>query len=207
MFQMTQYNKDHVPTWLARSLQSFVFWVAYKSLRNKKARIKEATLQEQLTSIMEQCSPDGHRAREELKYRNISPLEMASSDWEADIAVRRFSRHETKGRIKNTRFVFEIKIADATPPRIDHDLHKLATLSLAKQARKQDCRTFLLLLGRDERHTRFTEMRPATTTVSAKSPNLRFTYETHGIFTATAINQGDEAKYLYLVEVVALQST
>lgn len=200
---MTQYNSEYVPTWLARSLQSFVFWAAYKAVSQKTRRIREVTLQDQLTEIMGQCCPPNCRASKEPKYRVISPRDLAPSRWEADVAVRLRWRHDSKGWRTRTRFLFELKIADANRSSIDHDLHKLATLSRAKRARGLKCQTFLLVLSQGEPPARFANMGKVMTMESRAAPDLCFTYETLGIFTATAIGREHNARYLCLVEVTA----
>ncbi|WP_325099344.1 hypothetical protein [Burkholderia contaminans] len=103
----------------------------------------------------------------------------------------------------HTRYMFELKIDDATERALDWDLHKLARLKQAKAARGLRCQAFLVLMGLGVPPARFEYSGHSRTLISRWKSNVEITYQTRGIFTAAPVGAEDEAHYASLVEVIA----
>jgi len=200
---MTQYDQEHIQRWLARSLQSYVYWAGFKSIQVRGTRTHEVVRQDQLKEIMEKHLRRNFRVLESPAYQTISPQALQAVRWRGDLAVRLRRWDVDKGATFHTRYLFELKFEDADSEEFDWDLYKLARLSQAKREREQDCRSFLLILGIGEPDARFAYTGQPCTVDSKQTPTLRFSHVTRGVFTAAPVGAEEEGHYACLVEVIA----
>ena len=200
---MTQYDTARVPRWLVLSLQSYAFLSGAKWIEEEGARIHERVRQNDLKRLMKLQLPRNMKVFEDPAYKLIAPMDFQSTQWKGDLAVRARLRSSEGRFVYRTRFMFELKFQDANSDAFDRDLYKLAKLYRAKRARKRNCRSFLVVLGRGAPHQRFADFGRPCIFHPAAMPTLRGSHVTRGIFTATAIGSEHNAHYVCLVEVTA----
>ncbi|WP_261529514.1 hypothetical protein [Burkholderia multivorans] len=198
---MTQYDRDHVPDWLTRSLQSYAFLCGIKWIEERGERIHERVRQNDLKRFIKQHLSGRFTVREDPPYRLIAPSDFPSSLWRGDLAVRRRCGNKGNKAVYRTQFLFELKFADATPAAFNRDLYKLARMRHVKHQRDPDCRSFLVIVGRGAPEERFAYSGQPNTLRPVEMPSLRITHQTRGIYTATAIGREQRAHYVCLVEV------
>lgn len=200
---MTQYDPHYVKPWLARSMQSYVYFAGSDWIDGSRERVHEQVRQKKLKDIMKIHKPSNFVIEANPPYKKISPVDLQSEAWLGDLAVREIVRHEQRRRTFRTQYLFELKIFDAPVRKIDFDLHKLASLRRAKQARGKPCRAFLVVLGIGVPPKRFANLGHEKKLVRESMPDVDIVYKTRGIFTAAPIGREDDAHYACLVEVIS----
>ncbi|WP_162631886.1 hypothetical protein [Burkholderia sp. JP2-270] len=182
-------------------MQSYVYFAGSDWIDERRVRAHERVRQRQLKGIMKTHKPSNFVVQEDPAYNRISPLDLQSKEWRGDLAVRQIERHDQKGRVFHTRYLFELKIDDAPERKLDWDLYKLASLQRAKRTRGERCRAFLVVLGIGAPSERFEYSGRPRTLASRWMLDVNITYQTRGIFTAAPVGSEDDAHYACLVEV------
>ncbi len=185
------------PPWLSKALQGVTYWIGHRRCLYPHYPLAEAALVTEICNLIHANLPDKLSLKCEVMYstlfqRDEKPTELTERA-RADLMI-----YETK--LRNPKYIIEVKRASAPKAQIDADLRRLSAVKEIIPT----SRTFLLVISEARRPTRFVDTEGKSILKKQTIPNSDGHFKVRRTWKAAhAFTKRESAQYACLIEVYA----